>query len=126
MEVRERASAPLGRLSHEWHLNTVHRDPKDNSRTKDRLDYWLWLARLAEKGKITQKLYGMPTVLCLRRMSGSDILFPPAKMTFFVANQANLEDMPKEKLDALEKEYKEIDEQIKALQTEAKSLSAGE
>ena len=42
------------------------------------------------------------------------------------ANQANLEDMPKERLDALEKEYKEIDEQIKALQAEAKSLSAGE
>lgn len=30
-----------------------HRDPEDNSKSKDRLDYWLWLARLAEKGKIT-------------------------------------------------------------------------
>ncbi|QDS69287.1 hypothetical protein FKW77_002556 [Venturia effusa] len=29
------------------------KDPEDNSKTKDRLDYWLWLARLAEKGKIT-------------------------------------------------------------------------
>lgn len=29
------------------------KDPEDNSRTKDRLEYWLWLARLAEKGKIT-------------------------------------------------------------------------
>lgn len=31
----------------------AQRDPEDNSRTKDRLDYWLWLAKLAEKGKIT-------------------------------------------------------------------------
>lgn len=29
------------------------RDPEDNSKSKDRLDYWLWLAKLAEKGKIT-------------------------------------------------------------------------
>ncbi|KAH6669953.1 luciferase-like domain-containing protein [Halenospora varia] len=29
------------------------KDPKDNSRSKDRLEYWLWLAKLAEKGKIT-------------------------------------------------------------------------
>jgi hypothetical protein len=28
------------------------RDPKDNSRNKDRLDYYTWLAKLAEKGKI--------------------------------------------------------------------------
>ncbi len=30
-----------------------HRDPKDNSREKDTLEYYLWLAKLAEKGKIT-------------------------------------------------------------------------
>jgi alkanesulfonate monooxygenase SsuD/methylene tetrahydromethanopterin reductase-like flavin-dependent oxidoreductase (luciferase family) len=29
------------------------RTPGDTSRTKDRLDYWRWLARLAEKGKFT-------------------------------------------------------------------------
>jgi len=27
--------------------------PGDNSRTKDRLSYWVWLAKLAEKGKIS-------------------------------------------------------------------------
>ena len=32
---------------------TVQRDPEDNGKSKDRLDYWLWLAKLAEKGKIT-------------------------------------------------------------------------
>jgi hypothetical protein len=31
----------------------LHRSPTDNSRQKDRLDYWIWLAKLAEKGKIT-------------------------------------------------------------------------
>ncbi|RDW95108.1 luciferase-like protein [Coleophoma crateriformis] len=29
------------------------KSPEDNSRYKDRLDYYIWLARLAEKGKIT-------------------------------------------------------------------------
>ena len=29
------------------------RDPKDNSRQKNGLDYWIWLAKLAEKGKIS-------------------------------------------------------------------------
>ncbi|KAN0104218.1 putative monooxygenase moxC [Hyaloscypha variabilis] len=29
------------------------RNPTDNAHTKDRLDYYLWLAKLAEKGKIT-------------------------------------------------------------------------
>jgi alkanesulfonate monooxygenase SsuD/methylene tetrahydromethanopterin reductase-like flavin-dependent oxidoreductase (luciferase family) len=31
----------------------LNRSPTDNSRQKDRLDYWIWLAKLAEKGKIT-------------------------------------------------------------------------
>lgn len=30
-----------------------HSDPKDNSRSKDTLEYYLWLAKLAERGKIT-------------------------------------------------------------------------
>jgi hypothetical protein len=29
------------------------RDPKDNTKTKDRLEYYLWLAKIAEKGKIS-------------------------------------------------------------------------
>ncbi|KAE9372765.1 bacterial luciferase-like protein [Stipitochalara longipes BDJ] len=29
------------------------KDPNDNSRTKDSIEYYLWLAKLAEKGKIT-------------------------------------------------------------------------
>jgi alkanesulfonate monooxygenase SsuD/methylene tetrahydromethanopterin reductase-like flavin-dependent oxidoreductase (luciferase family) len=35
------------------HANIPSRNPEDNSRTKDRLEYWLWLAQLAERGKIT-------------------------------------------------------------------------
>ncbi len=30
-----------------------HRDPADNTKSKDTLDYYLWLAKLADKGKIT-------------------------------------------------------------------------
>jgi alkanesulfonate monooxygenase SsuD/methylene tetrahydromethanopterin reductase-like flavin-dependent oxidoreductase (luciferase family) len=29
------------------------KDPEDNSRYKDRLEYYLWLAKLADRGKIT-------------------------------------------------------------------------
>lgn len=49
MEVRSHQSSHSNRrfsLTHQ-------RDPEDNSKSKDRLDYWLWLAKLAEKGKIT-------------------------------------------------------------------------
>lgn len=34
-------------------LQNEFRNPKDNSRTKDNIDYYVWLAKLAEKGKIT-------------------------------------------------------------------------
>jgi alkanesulfonate monooxygenase SsuD/methylene tetrahydromethanopterin reductase-like flavin-dependent oxidoreductase (luciferase family) len=29
------------------------RNPKDNSRSKDTIEYYIWLAKLAEKGKLT-------------------------------------------------------------------------
>lgn len=48
------------------------------------------------------------------------------KTTFFVANQANLEDMPAEKLAGMEAEYKEVDEANKALQAEVRSATAGD
>lgn len=47
------------------------------------------------------------------------------KVTFFVANQANLEDMPAEKLKALEDEHKRIEEANKILGAELKTASAG-
>ncbi|KAI0073158.1 TBPIP-domain-containing protein [Panus rudis PR-1116 ss-1] len=62
------------------------------------------LVSLAEKGELTQKTYG--------------------KTTFFVANQANLEDMPSEKLAALESEHKAIEEENKTLLAEVKAASA--
>lgn len=34
-------------------LMNRNRIPEDNSKNKDSLDYYLWLAKLAEKGKIT-------------------------------------------------------------------------
>ncbi|KAI0955557.1 hypothetical protein AcV7_006191 [Taiwanofungus camphoratus] len=62
------------------------------------------LVTLAEKGELVQKTYG--------------------KTTFFVANQANLEDMPAEKLAALEAQYKTMEEENKVLMTEVKAASA--
>ncbi|KAH8092618.1 TBPIP-domain-containing protein [Cristinia sonorae] len=62
------------------------------------------LVSLAEKGKIVQKLYG--------------------KTTFFVANQANLEDIPAEKLSALETEFKETEEANKLLQADVRAATA--
>ncbi|EMD31525.1 hypothetical protein CERSUDRAFT_162955 [Gelatoporia subvermispora B] len=62
------------------------------------------LVALAEKGEIVQKLYG--------------------KTTFFVANQANLEDMPAEKLATLEAEHKTIEEENKTLAAEVRTATA--
>ena len=47
------------------------------------------------------------------------------KTTFFVANQANLEDMPAEKLASLDSEHKVIEETNKALLADVKSVTAG-
>ena len=47
------------------------------------------------------------------------------KTTFFVANQANLEDMPAQKLAELETQYKKADEENKSLAGDVKSLGAG-
>jgi hypothetical protein len=43
-----------------WNLifiNQPYRRSEDNSRYKDRLDYYVWLAKLAEKGKITSVFF---------------------------------------------------------------------
>ncbi|EKM58740.1 uncharacterized protein PHACADRAFT_117860, partial [Phanerochaete carnosa HHB-10118-sp] len=61
------------------------------------------LAALAERGELVQKTYG--------------------KTTFFVANQANLEDMPVEKLKQLENEHKAVEEANKALTAELKATN---
>ena len=53
------------------------------------------------------------------------LLVLSGKTTFFVANQAHLEDMPAEKLAALESEYKQIDGNNKQLIAETKILSSG-
>jgi FMN-dependent oxidoreductase (nitrilotriacetate monooxygenase family) len=43
----------LSILSQAWPTLTMCRDPNDKGTTKDRLSYWLNLARLAERGKIS-------------------------------------------------------------------------
>ncbi|KLO20480.1 TBPIP-domain-containing protein [Schizopora paradoxa] len=62
------------------------------------------LVSLAEKGEVTQKVYG--------------------KTTFFVVKQSGLEDVSAEKLAELEEESKTIDEENKALAIEIKTASA--
>lgn len=47
------------------------------------------------------------------------------KTTFFVANQAKLEEMPAEKLKALENEHQAIDEGNNTFTAELKALTAG-
>ncbi|KDQ14884.1 hypothetical protein BOTBODRAFT_109484 [Botryobasidium botryosum FD-172 SS1] len=60
------------------------------------------LMTLAAKGEITQKTYG--------------------KMTFFVANQSDLEDMPPEKINALTEELNVLQERVKETTTLNKTL----
>ncbi|KAI8980014.1 TBPIP-domain-containing protein [Trametes punicea] len=62
------------------------------------------MVALAEKGDLVQKTYG--------------------KTTFFVANQVNLEDMPPEKLAALEAEVSNIDKENRVITAEVKSIAA--
>jgi len=49
----------------------------------------------------------------------------PGKSTFFVYNQSKMEDLPAEKLAALETQLKEVEEENKLLAAEVKSLSTG-
>lgn len=53
------------------------------------------------------------------------LLVTTGKTTFFVANQANFEDMPADKLKALEDEHKAIEEANRALLIEVKAANAG-
>lgn len=53
------------------------------------------------------------------------IMLPSGKTTFFVANQANINSIPAEKLTALEAEHKSIDEENKLLAGEFKTLTSG-
>ena len=80
------------------------------------------LVALAEKGELVQKTYGTPShsLASERTLTGV-----PGKTTFFVANQANLEDMPAEKLKALEAEHKSLEESNKTLAAQLKAASAG-
>jgi hypothetical protein len=48
------------------------------------------------------------------------------KTTFFVANQANIESMPPEKVAELEAEYKSIDDENKLLAAELRTHTAGQ
>lgn len=88
------------------------------------------LVALAEKGELVQKTYGMCLFsFALMTLVGymlyaCDCML--GKTTFFVANQANLDAMPAEKLKALEDEHKAIEEANKALAAEVKAANAGE
>ena len=81
------------------------------------------LVALSERGDLVQKICGTHTSLMLSRMLAAWVL--SGKTTFFVANQANLEDVPAKKLAELETEYKKIDEANKLLSTEVKGLNSG-
>lgn len=60
------------------------------------------LQALADRGEITQKIVG--------------------KSSFFVINQANLPEMPRDQLNGLEDECRVIEGEVKDLQTQAKQL----
>ena len=65
------------------------------------------------------------TLACVCAQGGLTSGCMLGKTTFFVANQANLEDMPAEKLKQLEAEHKTIEEANKALTAELKTANAG-
>ena len=80
------------------------------------------LVSLAEKGALIQKTYGASDVpICAISLHAS-----LGKTTFFVINQANMEDVPAEKLKTLEDEHKAIEEGNKALAAELKTVTTGQ
>ena len=90
------------------------------------------LVALAEKGELVQKTYGafVPVLddefsphICAHACHALCLL--PGKTTFFVANQAKIEEMPLEKQAALESEFKSIDEENKQRAAQVKALTAG-
>lgn len=81
------------------------------------------LVALAERGDLVQKTCGAHVSRGLLIMLAETCL---GKTTFFVANQANLEDVPADRLAALESELKALDESNKSLVAETRALSTGE
>lgn len=81
------------------------------------------LLALAEKGDVTQKLYGEP-ISGLNRIYAAYVV-SPGKTTFFVANQGNIDTLPAEKLAKLDEENKSIEEENKCLAAEVKAAASG-
>jgi 26S proteasome regulatory subunit, ATPase 3, interacting protein len=84
------------------------------------------LVALAEKGELTQKLYGESGLF--QKEDGRvyhSIRFKPGKTTFFVANQANMEAVSSDKLAALEAEHKTIDGDNKLRVNDIRTASNG-
>ena len=79
------------------------------------------LVSLAEKGALIQKTYGALAVPVCALTAHL-----PGKTTFFVINQANMEDVPADKLKTLEDEHKAIEEGNKALAAELKTVTTGQ
>lgn len=83
------------------------------------------LIALAEKGKLTQKIYGAP-IFSTSRIYPAHNRDHAGKTTFFVANQNTLEVVAPDKLSGLETECQQIDDANKAASAEMKTLQAGE
>jgi 26S proteasome regulatory subunit, ATPase 3, interacting protein len=95
------------------------------------------LMALAEKGEVTQKVYGkchfnsrrergymrLETRFFRQRYNAHSSF--EGKSTFFVAKQETAEAVPAEKLDTLEEKHKEVEEETKGLGAEIKTASAG-
>lgn len=72
----------------------LYRDPEDTSRYKDRLEYYLWLAKLADKGKITAIFFAdgygvmqvrLPALISSSLIGGTDIDNRPMKESLMLS-----------------------------------------
>lgn len=79
------------------------------------------LVSLAERGELTQKLYGAISRIWLCRFWA----FKTGKTIFFVANQTNLECLSPDRIAELEIEYKAIDDTNKRRANEMRSALNG-
>lgn len=61
-----------------------YRDPADNSRYKDQLDYYLWLAKLADKGNITSIFFADGYGVMSTYQNSPDALFRGGSMVGYL------------------------------------------
>jgi 26S proteasome regulatory subunit (ATPase 3-interacting protein) len=83
------------------------------------------LVALAEKGELVQKTYGMWSPRLFKIVIRTLCRIKTGKTTFFVANQANIDVVPTDKLASIDAELKSVVEENKLREAQIRTLTTG-